>query len=154
MLPALALVGVLLSVGQANGDQNSKTAQPTDATVTCEVKNPDRAANPVQFSAEGVDLTEWLKRFSGWVRGNWFVPFRYLTVNGCAIVSFKVAKDGGILDVVLKHPSETPAYNVAARNAILGSNPTAPLPDEYRGEPIPFTFTFFYDPPPAADPAK
>jgi outer membrane biosynthesis protein TonB len=59
-----------------------------------------------------------------------------------------VARDGRIEDIVLEHPSETAAFNIAARNAVEGSNPTSALPQEYRGEPITFTIIFFYNPVP------
>ena len=146
MIPAFALIGILAAGQQASESKVTKPQGATDApVVTCEAKNPDFTDPAIQFSAEGVDLTEWLGKFRAQVQRNWFVPYKAMTAKGCAIVSFKVARGGEIRDIVLQHPSETPAFNNPAINAILGSNPTWALPPEYRGEPIAFTFNFFYN---------
>ena len=146
MIPAFALIGILAAGQQANEPQVTQPQAATDApVVTCEAKNPDLNEAAIQFSAEGVDLTEWVKKFRAQVQRNWFVPYKAMTVKGCAIVSFKVVRDGGIQNIVLANPSETAAFNIAATNAIRGSNPTWALPQEYRGEGITFTFNFFYN---------
>jgi outer membrane biosynthesis protein TonB len=155
MIPAFALIGILAAGQQVNEPQVTQPQGATDApVVTCEAKNPDFTGAPIQFSVEGVDLTEWLKKFRAQVQRNLFVPYKAMTLKGCAIVSFKVATDGRILDIVLNHPSETAAFTIAATNAIQGSNPTWALPQEYRGEPIAFTFTFFYNTGPHTPPDK
>jgi TonB family protein len=146
MIPAFALIGILAAGQQSTEPQLTQPQAATDAPVTCEVKNPDVTSGSIQFNAEGVNLTEWVRTFRAQVQRNWFVPYKAMTVKGCTVVTFKVATDGRILDIVLKHPSETAAFNTAATNAILGSNPTWALPQDYRGEPIVFTITFFYNP--------
>ena len=149
------MIGFLAAGQQAHEPQVTQPQEATDApVVTCEAKNPDLTAGSIQFSAEGVDLTEWVQKFRAQVQRNWFVPYKAMTVKGCVIVSFKVATDGRIQDIVLEHPSEIAAFNIPATNAIKGANPTSALPQEYRGEPIVFTVTFFYNPGPQTPPNK
>ena len=44
-----------------------------------------------------------------------------------------------------KRPSEIESFTRAAVNAIMGSNPTEPLPPEYPDEKAQFTVTFYYN---------
>ena len=44
-----------------------------------------------------------------------------------------------------RRPSDINAFNLAANNAILGSNPTEPLPPEYPDPKAFFTVTFYYN---------
>ena len=46
-------------------------------------------------------------------------------------------------------PSDIDAFNNSAFNALLGSNPTQPLPPEYPSDKAFFTVTFFYNEQPA-----
>src|SRR5262245_51254201 len=73
MIPAFALIGFLAAGQQANEPQVTQSQAETDTpVVTCEVKNPGVTSGSIQFNAEGVDLTEWLKRFRAQVQRNWF----------------------------------------------------------------------------------
>jgi TonB-like protein len=145
MIPAFALIGILAAGHQADGNQVPQPGATDTPVVTCEVKNPDPSSSMIQMGAvDGADLAEWLKKFVAQVRRNFFVPLQWSQMRGCASMSFKVAKDGAMRDIVLQHPSATPELNLVTKNAIEGSNPTWPLPQEYRGEPISFTVTFFF----------
>jgi TonB family protein len=99
----------------------------------------------IQFDTKGVEFGPWLRRFVAQVRRNWFVPYAAMTFRGRVVVQFNIHKDGTITQVVVAGPSEIDAFNRAANNAILGSNPTEPLPPEYP-EPVAFfTVTFYYN---------
>jgi hypothetical protein len=50
-----------------------------------------------------------------------------------------------ISDVTVIRPSEIESFNTAAVNALLASNPTAPLPPEYPDDKAHFTVTFYYN---------
>ena len=79
------------------------------------------------------------------MRRNWFVPYAAMTFRGRVVVQFNIHKDGTITELVVAGPSGIDAFNRAAHNAILGSNPTEPLPPEYP-EPVAFvTVTFYYN---------
>ena len=99
----------------------------------------------IQFDTKGVEFGPWLRRFVAQVRRNWFVPSAAMTFRGRVVLQFNIHKDGTITDVTIAGPSDIGAFNRAANNAILGSNPTEPLPPEYP-EPVAFfTVTFYYN---------
>jgi TonB family protein len=99
----------------------------------------------IQFDTKGVEFGPWLRRFVAQVRRNWFVPIAAMTFRGRVVVQFNIHKDGTITDLAVAGPSNIDAFNRAAHNAILGSNPTEPLPPEYP-EPVAFfTVTFYYN---------
>ena len=112
-------------------------------------QNPQGGANDpgatIQFDTKGVEFGPWLRRFVAQVRRNWFVPYAAMTFRGRVVVQFNIHKDGTITELVVAGPSNIDAFNRAAHNAILGSNPTEPLPPEYP-EPVAFfTVTFYYN---------
>jgi outer membrane biosynthesis protein TonB len=146
MIWAITMLVTMAAAPLANGNQASQSPpEPDKPVITCETKNPKLpASTSIQFEANGVDLSEWLAKFKGQVQRNLFVPYRALTHDGCAIVSFHVSKDGSIDTPVMENPSATEMFNLGARNAILGATPTHRLPEEYQGEPLKFTVTFFF----------
>jgi TonB family protein len=106
------------------------------------VKDPGSA---IQFDTKGVEFGPWVRRFVNQVRRNWFVPDAAFSFRGRVVLQFNIHKSGRITDVVVAQPSEIDAFNRAAFNAILGSNPTEPLPPEYPDEKAFFTVTFYYN---------
>jgi TonB family protein len=99
----------------------------------------------IQFDTKGVEFGPWLRRFVAQVRRNWFIPSAAMTFRGRVVVQFNIHKDGTITELNVAAPSQIDAFNRAAHNAILGSNPTEPLPPEYP-EPVAFfTVTFYYN---------
>jgi TonB family protein len=99
----------------------------------------------IQFDTKGVEFGPWLRRFIAQVRRNWFVPYAAMTFKGRVVVQFNIHKDGSITDLSVVGPSGIDAFNRAANNAILGSNPTEPLPPEYPEPSAFFTVTFYYN---------
>jgi TonB family protein len=61
------------------------------------------------------------------------------------VITFNVHKDGSITDIEVKAPSNIDAFNNAAVNALIESNPTQQLPPEYPSEHAFFTVTFLYN---------
>ena len=99
----------------------------------------------ISFDSKGVEFGPWIARFVAQVRRNWFIPMAAMTMNGHVVVTFYVHKDGRITDVTVAKPSPIDAFTLSARNAILASNPTVPLPPEYPDEKAFFTVTFFFN---------
>jgi TonB family protein len=99
----------------------------------------------IQFDTKGVEFGPWLRRFIAQVRRNWFVPYAAMTFRGRVVLQFNIHKDGHISDIAVVAPSDINAFNLAASNAILGSNPTEPLPPEYPEPRAFFTVTFYYN---------
>ena len=112
-------------------------------------RNPQGGANDpgstIQFDTKGVEFGPWVRRFVSQVRRNWFIPNAAMSFRGRVVVQFNIHKDGHITDVMVASPSNIDAFNRAAYNAILGSNPTEPLPPE-SPDPVMFiTVTFYYN---------
>ena len=101
----------------------------------------------IQFDTKGVEFGPWIRRFVAHVRRNWFVPQAAWAFRGRVVMQFNIHKDGRITDVVVVQPSEIDAFNRASYNAILGSNPTEPLPPDYPEQKAFFTVTFSYNEP-------
>jgi TonB family protein len=112
-------------------------------------RNPQGGATDpgadIQFDTKGIDFGPWLRRFVAQVKRNWFVPYAAMTFRGRVVLQFNIHKNGTITDLVVAGPSNIDAFNRAANNAILGSNPTEPLPPEYPEPVAAFTVTFYYN---------
>jgi TonB family protein len=107
-------------------------------------------APSIQFDTKGVEFGPWLRRFVAQIRRNWFIPYAAMTMRGHVVVTFYVHKDGRITDVSVAKPSAVDAFTLSARNAILTSNPTVPLPPEYPDDRAFFTVTFYFNENPGA----
>lgn len=106
------------------------------------------AADPgssIDFDSKGVDFGPWLRRFVGQVKRNWFVPRAAMNFRGRVVLQFNIHRDGRITDVTVVRPSDIESFTLAAYNAIIGSNPTEPLPPEYPDDKVLFTVSFFYN---------
>jgi len=101
----------------------------------------------IQFDTKGVEFGPWIRRFVAQVRRNWFVPEAAWAFHGRVVVQFNIHRSGRITDLVVVQPTEIDAFNRASYNAILGSNPTEPLPPEYPEDRAFFTVTFSYNEP-------
>jgi TonB family protein len=99
----------------------------------------------INFDSKGVEFGPWIARFVAQVRRNWFIPMAAMSMRGHVVVTFFVHKDGRITDVTVAQPSSVDAFTLSARNAILASNPTVPLPPEYPDDKAFFTVTFFFN---------
>jgi len=108
------------------------------------LKDPGSA---IQFDTKGVDFGPWVRRFVQKVKKNWFVPEAAFSFRGRVVLQFNIHRDGHITDIVIAQPSSVDAFNRAAFNAILGSNPVEPLPPEYPDDKAFFTVTFYYNEP-------
>jgi TonB family protein len=99
----------------------------------------------IQFDSKGVEFGPWLARFVAQVRSNWMIPQAAMSMHGNVAITFFVHKNGRITDVTVARPSAVDAFTLSARNAILTSNPTIPLPAEYPDDKAFFTVTFFFN---------
>jgi TonB family protein len=100
---------------------------------------------PLQFDTKGVEFGPWIRRFVAQVRRNWFVPMAAMSLRGHVVLTFYVHRNGALTDVEIVKPSAIESFNIAARNALLASNPTQPLPPEYPDDKAFFTVTFYYN---------
>jgi TonB family protein len=100
---------------------------------------------PLQFDTKGVEFGPWIRRFVAQVRRNWFIPYAAMTMRGRVVLTFFVHRSGALTDVQVLQPSHIESFNIAAVNALRGSNPTEPLPPEYPDDKAFFTVTFYYN---------
>ncbi len=99
----------------------------------------------IQFDTKGVEFGPWIRRFIAQIKRNWFIPYAAMSMKGHVVLQFNVHKDGSITDIRVAGPANIDAFNNAAFNAIVSSNPTQPLPPEYPSGEAFFTVTFFYN---------
>jgi TonB family protein len=99
----------------------------------------------IQFDTKGVEFGPWIRRFVAQVRRNWFIPHAAMSFRGRVVLQFNIHKSGRITDVAVVSPSNIDAFNRAAYQAIIGSNPVEPLPPEYPDPMAFFTVTFYYN---------
>ena len=107
--------------------------------------DPSRYGPWIQFDSKGVEFGPWIRRFAAQIRRNWFVPYAAMTMHGHVVLTFYVHRDGTISELQVVRPSGVDAFNNAAFNALLSSNPTQNLPEEYPDDRAFFTVTFFYN---------
>jgi len=100
---------------------------------------------PLQFDTKGVEFGPWIRRFVSQVRRNWFVPMAAMSLRGRVVLTFYVHRNGSLTDVQIVQPSAVESFNTAAKNALIASNPTQPLPPEYPDDKAFFTVTFYYN---------
>ena len=99
----------------------------------------------IQFDTKGVEFGPWIRRFVAQVKRNWIVPIAAWAMQGHVVITFYVHKDGTISELRVEQPSSVDGFNNAAYNALVGSNPTFPLPAEYPSDRAFFTVTFYYN---------
>jgi outer membrane biosynthesis protein TonB len=99
----------------------------------------------IQFDTKGVEFGPWVRRFVAQIKRNWFIPYAAMAMRGHVVITFYVFKDGTIAQLAVPGPSSVDAFNNAAYNALVTSNPTYPLPAEYPADRAFFTVTFYYN---------
>ena len=99
----------------------------------------------IQFDSKGADFGPWLRRFVAQVKRNWFIPSAAMVLHGHVVITFDVHRDGSITGIDVKGGSGVDAFDRAAANALIESNPTQPLPPDYPSESAFFTVTFLYN---------
>ena len=123
-------------------------------TERAQFDNPDGGAGAygpwIQFDAKGVEFGPWIRRFVAQVKRNWFFPMAAMSLKGHVVITFNVHRNGALTDLAVVGPSDVGAFNNAAFNALVLSNPTMPLPAEYPLDKAFFTVTFFYNETPPA----
>jgi TonB family protein len=100
---------------------------------------------PLDFDDQGADFTLWVQRFINEVYRNWILPpSAVMGLIGEVPIEFVVSRDGTVLEARILQSSGVPAYDRAARNAILASR-FFPLPKDYRPETVTMRATFIYN---------
>jgi hypothetical protein len=130
------------------GDSAYQDSQAPDTPeVTCEAKNPAPTQTvELPEDARAIDFGPWVNSFMAEVKRNCFVPYRAMTMKGCAVITVLFHKDGSHENPIVKNPSVSSDYTRAAYNAIVAVSRMAPLPAQYQKDSLEFTITISYDP--------
>ena len=105
----------------------------------------------VLSDTQGVDFGPYLSRVLDAVRRNWYILIPEearapLMKRGKLAIEFVILPDGKIAGMKLVAPSGDVALDRAAWGGITGSNPFAPLPNEFHGPYLALRFRFYYNP--------
>ncbi len=105
----------------------------------------------VLSDTQGVDFGPYLSRVLDAVRRNWYtlIPEEArapLMKRGKLAIEFAILPDGKIAGMKLVTPSGDVSLDRAAWGGITGSNPFAPLPNEFHGPYLALRFRFYYNP--------
>ena len=99
----------------------------------------------ISFDSKGIDFGPWLTRFVAQVKRNWLIPYAAMTMKGRVVLTFNVHRSGRISDLKVVQGSDVAAFNSAAFQALVLSNPTLALPAGYPDDVCEFKVTFFYN---------
>ena len=103
------------------------------------------ATGPLDFDPQGADFTAWIQHWKNEVYRNWIVPLSAeFGRSGQVDFEFVVERSGSVTDVRLLQSSGIPAYDRAARNALLGSR-LLPLPADYAPPTVTIKVAFLYN---------
>lgn len=125
------------------GRQSKPDTTPSPA-ATGKPAGPE-IAQIIKFDTKGVEMGPWLRAFNAQVETNWMIPTSAMTAKGHVVMTFRVLKDGTILDVTVKEPSDIKAFNLSSTHALKASTPTLPLPAAYPDDSMEFTITFYFN---------
>jgi TonB family protein len=142
--PALSMAGRSGSSGVL-GDAIRNLQRYTQSQTFNNPQGSGDGQGLIQFDSKGVEFGPWIRRFVAQVKRNWFIPSAAMMLKGHVVITFNVHKDGSITDIDVKATSTIDAFDRAAVNALIASNPTQPLPPEYPSEAAFFTVTFLYN---------
>ena len=100
----------------------------------------------------GVDFSPYLKSLYGSVRTHWYqlIPTSVSDKKGRVVLEFAILKNGSVSGVRVAKSSGDVALDRPALGSVIGSNPFAPLPPEFKGPYLGLRLTYLYNVPPFA----
>jgi TonB family protein len=111
----------------------------------------------VLSNTQGVDFSSYLSgEVMPKIQREWSVQIQKVSASAAAkkstvIIEFQIERDGSIAEMKLKQSTQEQTLDDAARAALQGASPFAPLPAKFRGKSIALRFRCDYSPA-AADP--
>lgn len=97
------------------------------------------------FDTKGFPLGDYASLIIDRIKGNWFIPSNLRKSQGRTTVIFFIDKDGRYTDMRIVMSSGSSSLDLAALNAIIGSNPFPPLPRGFPGDHVGAKFVFSYN---------
>jgi len=97
------------------------------------------------FDTKGFPLGDYASVIIERIKGNWYIPSNLRSSQGRTTVIFFIDKDGRFTDARIVASSGSNSLDLAALNAIIGSNPFPPLPKGFPGDHVGAKFVFSYN---------
>jgi len=97
------------------------------------------------FDTKGFPLGDYASAIIERVKGHWLIPSNLRNSKGRTTVIFYIAKNGNYTDARIVASSGSNSLDLAALNAIIGSNPFPPLPTGFPGNQVGAKFVFSYN---------
>ncbi len=137
------------SGAKAAESPNRSTKNAAQANVTPQIfENQQKALQAPGsglFDTRGFPLGDYAAIIIDRIKGNWYIPSNLRFSAGHTTVIFFIDKDGRYTDAHIVASSGSSSLDLAALNAIIGSNPFPPLPRGFPGDRVGAKFVFSYN---------
>lgn len=133
--------------GPANISRSTSAPQPKAPTAQVfeDEQKAIRSEGTGFFDTRGFPLGDYASTIIERIKGNWYIPSNLRSSQGRTTVIFFIDKDGRFTDARIVASSGSNSLDLAALNAIIGSNPFPPLPKGFPGDHVGAKFVFSYN---------
>jgi TonB family protein len=145
MVSPSAIPGPGSASTNASKSSTSAQAKPPAAQVFENEQKAIRSEGSGLFGNMGFPLGEYAEVIIERIKGNWFIPSNLRKSQGRTTVVFFIEKDGRYSNAHIVTPSGSSSLDLAALNAIIGSDPFPPLPKGFPGDRVGAKFVFAYN---------
>jgi len=125
--------------------QGSAEQKPAAPQVFENEQKAIRSEGTGLFDTKGFPLGEYASTIIERIKGNWYIPSNLRKSQGRTTVIFFIDKDGRYTEARIVTSSGSQSLDLAALNAIIGSNPFPPLPKGFPGDHVGAKFVFSYN---------
>ena len=129
----------------AGANQTQARPQPSAPAVTKPQDQQVSMQGSGLFDTKGFPLEEYANLVMQRVKEKWLIPSNLRYSQGSTTVIFYIGKDGQSVDVHIDVTSGNYSLDIAALQAVIGSNPFPPLPKGFPADRVGARFVFAYN---------